>query len=226
MLIEKFKLIFQRKKLNKYKNKIMEYNINLPKKIIKNSLYFIKYKSIDSIIEIMTQNVENGVFYYVIFLDNKKINESNMDIIKQISDFLGVHLILIGRENYYIYQNMIFNFDIKSYEGDYKNIDKRFIYLNEKDFIDLSIISFIYLTEDPIIITNSHEENLIQNFVNTSFSICINDQGKIFKPIVFDEVIKLNKNILNINFSEINILKKKIHQKDRFGKKILNLIHK
>ncbi|MGM0639911.1 MAG: hypothetical protein ACQESN_00605 [Thermotogota bacterium] len=224
MLIKKFKLFLERNKFNKYKKKIINYDIKLPKKIIKNSLYLIKWKDLDFIIESMLQNIGNGIFYYIIFFNNKKINDFKLDIIKQITDFLGVHLILIGKENYYIYQNIKYKFHINSNKN--KNIDKRLIFLTNEDLMDLSIIGFINLIEDPILFTNSHDEILIQNFVNVSLSVCINDQGKIFKPIVFDDVIKLNKNILTINFSEIEILKKKVHQNDRFGKKILNLINK
>jgi hypothetical protein len=54
----------------------------------------------------------------------------------------------------------------------------------------------------------------------------INLDKKIFKPLVFDNVVELRHNILKINYSELELLRNKIKENDKFGKKLLKLVNK
>jgi hypothetical protein len=91
---------------------------------------------------------------------------------------------------------------------------------------DISSVVISNLNKNSIIFTDSLNDNLIQNFSNVTFSILINLEKKIFKPVVFDNVVELRHNILKINYSELDLLKNKIKKNDIFSKKVLKLIDK
>lgn len=225
MSIKKFKYLYQRANLKKYIKLINDNAINLPKKIERNILLLESYKDNTSLIKSIQKNIENGIFYYIIFSKKKQLNKFKIDLISQIVDFFGVHVFFLGdKYYYYLYQNIIQEKGLKILSQ--KNVDKRFIFLEEENLNDLTYLSVCYLIEHAIIFTNSKNEELMQNFSNTTFSILINIDGKIFKPIVFDDIIELKNNILKLNYQELEFLKNEIKQKDLFAEKILNLINK
>lgn len=226
MLIKKFKYILLKHELKKYKKIIINSKIKLPNNIDKNSFFLSKWKGLNYIFKTVIQEIQNGIFYYIIFYNEKDIGRLNLRILKEVSDFFGIHLIIFSKKNYYIYQNTINIFDLYNDKKNFVKLDKRLNFLSNNDLEDITVISYIYLNNDNIIFTSSRDEELIQNFSNASFSIVINKEGKIFKPVVFDDMINLSNNKLKINFKEINILKEKINQNDFFSKKVYNILKK
>lgn len=224
MLIKRFKDFAEKHKLKKYYNLIRSKEIKLPNRIEKEMIFLNDYKNDFQIVEDIIDNIEKGIFYYVFFIEEKKLKKFETKILSQIIDFFGVHVFILGKDYKYIHQNNIYEKGIEILNE--KNIDKRFIFLKEKNLIDITTIGISNLNKNSIIFTDSLDDNLIQNFSNVTFSILINLEKKIFKPVVFDNVVELKHNILKINYSELDVLKNKIKKKDIFSKKVLNLIDK
>ncbi|MDK2945924.1 MAG: hypothetical protein PWQ85_696 [Geotoga sp.] len=224
MLIKKFKLIYEEYKLKKYVKLLKTNSIEMPKKIKRDVLFLENYKDNSSLIKSVQKNLEKGIFYYVFFIKKKNLKSFDVKLISQIVDFFGIHLFFIGKDYYYLYQNMVYKKGLQVHLQ--KNIDKRFVFLEEKKLLDITALSICNLTENSIVFTNSLDEELMQNFSNATFSIVINVNGKIFKPIAFNNIIELKSNYLKLNFEELESLKNKLKQKDVFGEKVLKLINK
>jgi hypothetical protein len=198
--------------------------IEMPKEIKRDVLFLENYKDNISLIKSIQKNLEKGIFYYIFFIKKKHLKSFNIKLISQIVDFFGVYVFFVGNEYYYLYQNIVYEKGLKIHTQ--KNIDKRFVFLEEKKLFDMTSLSICNLTENAIIFTDSLDDELTQNFSNATFSIVININGKIFKPVVFDNIIELKNNYLKLNFEELEVLKNKIKQKDVFGEKVLKLINK
>jgi hypothetical protein len=187
-------------------------------------IFLDNYKNHFQIIEIIIDNIEKGIFFYIFFIEEKKQKKFETKILSQIIDFFGVYVFILGKDYKYIYQNRIYKKGIEILNEKY--VDKRFIFLEEKNLKDISSVVISNLNKNSIIFTDSLNDNLIQNFSNVTFSILINLEKKIFKPVVFDNVVELRHNILKINYSELDLLKNKIKKNDIFSKKVLKLIDK